>query len=124
MTEVGFPFRVDDRGRTGGAAWAEHVRDLVEQVLLVAPGERVNRPTFGTPLPRLVHEPAHDDLAAATALLVSGALQQWLGDVIEIADVDAARGGAAGEGRVVITVRYAIRATGEQRSERFGPVGA
>jgi phage baseplate assembly protein W len=121
VTEVGFPFGVDDRGRTAGASRAEHVRDLVEMVLLTAPGERVNRPTFGTPLPRLVHEPAHDDLAAATALLVSGALQQWLGDVITVDDVDAVRD-AAGEGSVVVTVRYLVRATGEQRTERFGLV--
>ena len=118
MTEVGFPFAVDDRGRTGGATRPEHVRDLVEQVLLTAPGERVNRPSFGTPLPRLVHEPAHDDLAAATALLVSGALQQWLGDVIEVSDVDA----VSREGGVTVTVRYMLRATGEQRTEQFGQV--
>ena len=27
--------------------YADHIRDLIEQVLFTAPGERVNRPTFG-----------------------------------------------------------------------------
>ena len=52
--EIDFPFRVDGRGRTARSDGDEHVRDLIEQVLFTAPGERVNRPTFGTGLMQLV----------------------------------------------------------------------
>ena len=51
-------------------------------MLFTAPGERVNRPTFGSGLQQLVFAPNSDELAAATQLSVQGALQQWLGDLI------------------------------------------
>ena len=67
---VDFPFRFDGRGRTATTGDDEHVRDLIEQVLFTAPGERVNRPTFGSGLLQLVFAPNSDELAAATQLTV------------------------------------------------------
>jgi phage baseplate assembly protein W len=113
--DVAFPFHVDGRGRTAAASPAQHVRDLIEQLLFTAAGERVNRPTFGTGLMALVHEGARDDLASATQLLVQGALQQWLGDVLEIEAVDV----LGGDGRLEVTVAYRVRLTGERRVEAF-----
>jgi uncharacterized protein len=113
VRQVDFPFRVGDRGRTAGTTPADHVRDLVEQLVFTSPGERVNRPTLGAGLMRLVHEPAYDELATATQMLVQGALQQWLGDVIEVQAVDVRSEPPV----VVVTVRYAIRATGEARTD-------
>ena len=49
-------------------------------MLFTAPGERVNRPDFGSGLLQLVFAPNSDELAGATQFLVQGALQQWLGD--------------------------------------------
>jgi phage baseplate assembly protein W len=112
---VGFPFRPDARGRTTSPVQARHVRELVEQLLFTAPGERVNRPSFGSGLLQLVHEPAADELAAATQLLVQGSLQQWLADVIEVQSVEV-RGQ---ESLLEITVRYSVRETGERRAETF-----
>jgi phage baseplate assembly protein W len=111
VRQVDFPFRVGDRGRTAGTTPGDHVRDLVEQLVFTSPGERVNRPTLGGGLMRLVHEPAHDELATATQMLVQGALQQWLGDVIEVQAVDV----VSEPPLVVVTVRYTIRTTGEAR---------
>ena len=45
---VDYPFHVDARGRTAEASDEDHMRDMIEQVLFTAPGERVNRPTFGS----------------------------------------------------------------------------
>ena len=42
-----FPYQFDGRGRTAEADEAAYIRDLIEQVLFTAPGERVNRPDFG-----------------------------------------------------------------------------
>ena len=81
---VDFPFHFDSRGRTAETADDDHVRDLIEQVLFTAPGERVNRPDFGSGLLQLVFAPNSAELAAATQFLVQGALQQWLGDLIEV----------------------------------------
>jgi phage baseplate assembly protein W len=111
--QIGFPFRIDGRGRTAEAAPDEHVRDLVEQLLFTSAGERVNRPTLGTGLMALVHEPKRDDLAAATQLLVQGALQQWLGDVLELEAIEA----VGEESALRVTVRYRVRATGERHEE-------
>ena len=99
---VAFPFRVGTNGQTASAGPEEHVRDLIEQVLFTAPGERVNRPTFGTGLQQLVFAPSGPELGAATQFLVQGALQQWLGDVIRVEGVEV----ETGESTLVVTVRY------------------
>ena len=62
----------------------EHIRDLIEQVLFTAPGRARQPPDFGSGLLQLVFAPNSDELAATTQFLVQGALQQWLGDLIEV----------------------------------------
>lgn len=113
MSELGFPYRIDARGRTASAS--DHVRDLIEQVLMTAPGERVNRPTFGSGLMQLAFAPNSDALAAATLVSVQSSLQQWLGTLIQVEGVDVDREDAA----LIITVRYAVRRTGERRVDQF-----
>ena len=108
---VDFPYRIDARGRTADAGEDGHVRDLIEQLLFTAPGERVNRPTFGSGLLGLVFEPNGEALAAATEHTVHGALQLWLGDIILVEGVDV----ASDESRLEVTVRYVVRRTEEQR---------
>lgn len=116
MTDVSFPYRFDALGRTAAAASeAEHVRDLIMQLLFTAPGERAMRPDFGTGLPQLLFGPASADLAAATQMLVQGALQQWLGDRIETREVRV----TAQDGAIEVLVSYVLRATGELRSDVF-----
>ena len=63
--DVDFPFHFDGRGRTAETAGDVHIRDLVEQVLFTAPGERINRPTFGCGLAQMVFTPNSEELAAA-----------------------------------------------------------
>ena len=74
-----FPYQFNTRGRTAEADEDRHIRDLIEQLLFCSPGERVNRPDFGTGLLQLVFAPNSPELAAATQLMIQGALQQWLG---------------------------------------------
>jgi phage baseplate assembly protein W len=112
---VDFPYHVDDRGRTGSTDHAEHVRDLVEQVLFTAPGERVNRPTFGSGLMRLVFDPNRNELATATQLLVQSSLQQWLGDVIQVEDAEV----TIVESRLEVSVSYRLVRTQEPRTVRI-----
>jgi hypothetical protein len=116
MTEVGYPYRFDGRGRTAGVAdRAAHVRELIEQLLFTAPGERVMRPDFGTGLMALLFGPASTNLAAATQMIVQSALQQWLSDEIEPQEVSV----LAGEGSIEVIVRYVLRDTGEVRVDSF-----
>jgi phage baseplate assembly protein W len=84
---IDFPLKFDNRGRTALTDDEAHVRDMIEQVLFTSPGERVNRPDFGSGLMQLVFAPNSTELAATTQLLVQGALQQWLGDLIQVHSV-------------------------------------
>ncbi|MCU1264364.1 MAG: hypothetical protein JWM21_682 [Acidobacteria bacterium] len=117
---VDFPFHFDARGRTGETDDSSHVRDLIEQVLFTAPGERVNRPDFGCGLHRLVFAPNSDELAAATQFLVQGSLQQWLGDLIEVNEVQV----ESDDARLVVHILYTERRTQEQRTAQFTRGGA
>ena len=133
MRNVGLPFHFDARGRTAepgdartsgtGPAAARrsthqddaHVRDLIEQVLFTAPGERVNRPDFGTGLLQLLFAPNSDTLASATQLLVRGALQQWLGEIIQVEDVRV----DAEDSTLRVTVEYIVTRTQEREAATF-----
>lgn len=115
MSFVDFPYHLDAQGRTARTDTSDHLRDLIEQVLFTAAGERVNRPTFGTGLQQLVFAPVGDELEAATQFLVQGALQQWLGDRIVVEDVRV----EANESTLVVTVRYSVIRTAERRVDRF-----
>jgi phage baseplate assembly protein W len=111
MTQIGFPFRIDGRGRTAGADAEAHVRDLIKQLLFTSPGERVNRPEFGTGVRQLVFAPNSPELGAAVEFTVQGALQRWLAEVIQIETVQV----VSEEATVEITVRYLLVRTQERR---------
>ena len=88
MPHVDFPYRFDGRGRTAQTGDSDHVRDLIEQVLLTAPGERVMRPDFGAGLLQLVFEPNSVALAATAQMLVQASLQQHLSHLIAVESVE------------------------------------
>ncbi len=113
--DLRFPFGFNGRGRTAEADGAAHLRQLIEQVLFTSPGERVNRPDFGSGLMQLVFAPAGDELATAAQFLVQGSLQRWLGDRIQVEAVDV----SVEDSRLIVLVRYAVPRTGERRTEQF-----
>jgi phage baseplate assembly protein W len=113
--DVDYPFHVDSRGWTAQTAGDEHIRDLIEQVLFTSPGERVNRPTFGSGLLQLVFTPNSDELATATQFLIQGALQQWLGDLIQPQAVGVENDGAT----LRVTVQYVVRRNQQRQVAQF-----
>ena len=104
MTHVFFPYRVDGHGRTAGAAPAEHLRHLIEQVIFERPGSRLNRPDFGCGLDDLVFAENGEALRTTVELMVQGALQRWLGDRLAARSVEV----ESIEEKLRITVRYAL----------------
>ncbi len=112
---VDHPYQIDARGRSAQTSDSDHIRDLVEQVLFTAPGERVNRPSFGAGLMQLVFAPNSDVLATATQASVQATLQQWLGNLIQVEDVRVAND----EATLRVTVSYTIRRTQESTVEEF-----
>lgn len=113
--QIDYPFHFDGRGRTALTSEEDHIRDLIEEVLFTAPGERVNRPSFGSGLMQMVFAPNSSELATATQFLVQGALQQWLGDriQIEMVKIDAI------DSSLRVTVQYLIKKNQEPRVAEF-----
>jgi phage baseplate assembly protein W len=115
MIQIDFPFHFDGRGRTALAGDDDHIRDLIEQLLFTNPGERVNRPDFGSGLLQLVFAPNSPELAAALQFTVQAALQRWLGDLIEVQGLNV----TSVDSTLQVTVEYTVRRTGETRVEPF-----
>ena len=115
MTDFDFPYHVDGRGRTATTGSDDHLRDLIEQVLFTAPGERVMRPDFGSGLLGLVFEPGGPELVATTQHLVQGALQQELGHLIAVDSVEVSQD----EGALTVSVSYLALETQERTSATF-----
>lgn len=115
MMEIAYPLRIDGRGRTADAGRDEHVRQMIEQVLFTSPGERVNRPTFGTGLLQLVFAPNSSELATATEFMVQSALQEWLGELIQVQAVTV----ESREATLQVTVQYMVRRTQQRQVAQF-----
>jgi phage baseplate assembly protein W len=112
---IDFPFHFDAFGRSATTTDADHVRDMIEQLLLTGPGERVNRPDFGSGLLQAVFAPNSPELATAQEFTTRAALQRWLGDVI---DVHLLRF-TAEDSTLRVELTYSLKRTGERRSETF-----
>ena len=112
---IDYPFHFDDKGRTAATTDSDHVRDMIEQLLFTSPGERVNRPDFGSGLMQLVFTPNSPELAAALQFTVQAALDRWLGDVIEVRGLEV----TSQDATLTVDLAYAIRRTGETRRETF-----
>lgn len=112
---IDFPFQFDRRGRTATTSDAGHVRDMIEQLLFTNPGERVNRPDFGSGLQQLVFAPNSTELAATLQFTTQAALQRWLGDVIDLQEISV----TAEEATLRVLIRYAIRPGGATRVDTF-----
>jgi len=67
---IDYPYHHSGQGLTATTDDASYIRDLIEQVIFTAPGERVNRPTFGCGVLQLVFEPNSVELAGTTQFLI------------------------------------------------------
>jgi phage baseplate assembly protein W len=115
MSQIDYPYQFDSIGRTADTTADDHIRDLIEQVLFTAPGERVNRPTFGSGLMQLIFAPINDALAATVQMSVQGSLQQWLGDLIQVEDVQV----QSNDSTLLILVQYTVLNTLERKTAQF-----
>lgn len=115
MSDFAFPYAIDGRGRTATTSGDAHIRDLIEQLLFTTPGERVNRPEFGSGLLQLLFAPATPEMAATTQFLVQAGLQQWLGERIQVEDVSV----EVEDSTVRVAVVYRVRGEEESRAAAF-----
>lgn len=113
FTSLRYPVSVDAaRGRLAQEQdFAAHIEQLVMQVLMTAPGERINRPDFGCGVKRLVFAPGGEVAATLAQTTVYQALTKWLPNAISVAEVTA----RADEAVLNIRVGYMIKERGEKR---------
>ena len=87
------------------------MEQLIKQVLLTGPGERINRPDFGCGLRRMVFAPNADATAQLLQVTVMQSLEKWLASVITVDSVVVRAIDDALELRLV----YVLKARGERR---------
>lgn len=115
MTELAFPYALDLTGHTAQIDRLTHIAEMIEQILSTSPGERVNRPTFGSGTTQLVFAPNSDVLAAAQQQAIQAGLQQWLSDLIRVQSVTV----RAEEATLRVTVEYTVIESQQQQSRQF-----
>jgi len=112
---IDFPYHFDGRGRTAATDDDDHIRDMIEQLLFTSPGERVNRPDFGSGLLQMVFAPNSPELAAALQYTTQAALQRYLGDVIDLQSLEV----TVQDSTLSVVVKYVVKRTGDARTENF-----
>ncbi len=111
-----FPFRIGTDGRPETPAdLPDHVRGQVIQLLLTNAGERSFQPSFGGSLKRLVFEASDEITAALARARIAKALSFWLGERLEVRQIDAVGDGPT----LTVELVYQIRGDNEARRLRF-----
>jgi len=112
---IEYPFQFDGRGHTAATGDSDHIRDMIEQLLFTNPGERVNQPDLGSGLLQMVFAPNSPELAAALQLTVQAALQRFLGDLINLQQVQV----TAQDSALTVVVQYVLIQTQQGFTQTF-----
>ncbi len=113
FTSIHYPLGMDKGlGRvTVEENYAEHVEQMIKQVLFTNPGERIDRPDFGCGIQRMVFAPNSEVSASLTQVTVYQALDKWLGALIDVSKVEV---GARNE-VLEVKIAYVLKARQEKR---------
>ena len=112
-TGLRYPFGVDTAlGRLQEEPdYAEHVEQLIKQVILTAPGERINRPDFGCGLRRMLFAPNNQVSATLAQVTIFEALCHWLSSAIRVDEVRV----LAIDERLEVRIAYTLKVRQERR---------
>lgn len=119
MTRFRFPYQIDPTGRTATADDGQHIQQLIVSLLSTIPGERVNRPAFGSAAHNLVFAPNSAEESTTVQYLLQSALQQWVGDLVYVEAVVV----QGADATLTVTVQYVVRRT-QQRQRAMVQLGA
>lgn len=113
FTSIHYPTAVDPGfGRlVTEEDYFRHVEQLMMQLLLTNPGERINRPDFGCGVRRMVFSPNSAAAATLAQVTVMQALEKWLSSVVKTEKVEV----QAIDEKMIITIRYIVKARQERR---------
>lgn len=113
--DYAYPFRIDPAsGQAAQAGYADHVDQMIRQILLTAPGERADLPDFGCGLRQLVFAPHSQALDATTQILVRKALGRWLSDQITVQQVLVGPPAVGQEQQLQVEIDYTLIETQSQ----------
>ena len=112
---VKHPYQFNGRGRTAESNNAEHIEEMIRQILFTNPGERVNRPNFGCGLLQAVFEPNSSEMAATIQYLAQSSLNQWMSHLIEVNNLEI----NSVDSSLEVTVVYTILKTKESQTAVF-----
>jgi Bacteriophage baseplate protein W len=114
---LAFPFHIGDLGAPATAPRTQSIRQQLEQLLFTIPGERVNRPTFGCGVQRLVFGGCSPEAAAAAEYIIRVNVQEFMEEIVV---VDAVKVTADPEAATLfVDILYTLIETGEERAESF-----
>lgn len=111
--DIQFPWQFNNQGRT--AATNDSIRNMIEQLLFTNPGERVNRPDFGSSLMQLIFDANSPEQTTALTLSLQVTLQHWLGDVIAVQSLDVAND----DSNLTVSIQYVVRSTNASQQAQF-----
>jgi phage baseplate assembly protein W len=112
--DYAYPFRIDAVSHQAAqTSYPDHVAQLIRQVLLTDPGERVCLPDFGCGLRRLVFAPYSDALQATAKMQIMQSLSRWLEGQIVVKDVSVSRPEDTPDGVLQIDIQYVLVETQE-----------
>ena len=98
---------VDDDGRLPWSKGDLSVREVMLNILLTSPGERLQRPDFGAGLLRFIHQPNNETTRNLIAGVVRKSLELWEQRVIiDAVNVQPSRENLA---EVHINIQYRMR---------------
>jgi uncharacterized protein len=112
---IDYPFYFNRLGRTATTDPDTHIEEMLEQLLFTNPGERVNRPDFGSGLQQLVFAANSPEVAAALQFTLQAVIQRWLGDLIDLKGLDV----TSDDATLTIFISYVVRRTNEQQVAQF-----
>jgi phage baseplate assembly protein W len=112
-----FPVQLDAHGRFALARRERDIEESIRMILLTPKGQRVMRPEYGCQIHDLIFAPNHATTAGLAAYYVEQALGMWE-PRIAVKDVNARPDPQQTE-RLLIDIRYEIKATHDSRSLVF-----
>ncbi|WP_392529963.1 GPW/gp25 family protein [Nostoc sp. C117] len=116
VINIDFPFHFDRNYHTSSTSDEnKHIRDLIEQLLFTTPGERVNRPDFGSGVLSLIFAPNSPELAKAMEITIQASIEQWLGDLIDLQTLEV----TSIDSSLYIVVEYLVQSSGETQTATF-----
>jgi hypothetical protein len=112
-----FPVGLDARRRVALARHERDIEEAIAMILLTPKGQRVMRPEFGCHIHDLIFAPNDATTAGLATYYVEEALGMWE-PRIRVQEVQA-HPDPQHSGRLLITIRYEIKATHDQRTLVF-----